>query len=121
MLIGIFKAYGLFEQGKTRSLEISVTFDAAKLNNLELHVMCGVKMNDAGALDPITGDLLLLNTDEGCVQSRELCFPLYMIIGCESIATLVGFRHMFDFFPTIDDYRWICAPRPQEVDCQLPS
>jgi len=75
----VFDAYGLSDLAKTRSIEIAVTLDGAKLDNKVSHVTAGFKLVDRDTKDPFTG-LPILTGISSKVQSRSLCFILKSVI-----------------------------------------
>jgi hypothetical protein len=82
----IHKAFGLTEIGKERALEVAITTDGSMLAHLINLVMVGYKLIDPAAKDPKTGKPLLDPTDpkNSKYQSRDLCFPLMMLLGKET-------------------------------------
>jgi hypothetical protein len=81
----IHDAYGLTDVGKERPLEVAITTDGSMLCHLVNLVMVGYKMVDPAARHPLTGKRLLDPTDPKSIfQSRDLCFPLLLMLGQET-------------------------------------
>jgi hypothetical protein len=93
----VFRAYGLIGIGRVQSLLAVYALDGAKITKNLGHVCGGFKVSDRFARCPFTGELLLENPTEMNAQSRNLCFPLKLIMGKETKETLKEFSPMFDF------------------------
>jgi hypothetical protein len=87
----LFKAFGLMNEAKRRPVELGLTSDGAQLTNTILHVAAGLKFNDLEIRDPFPKCPLLLHEPKSLVQSRNLCFPLRIVIAKDSKKTLDGF------------------------------
>jgi hypothetical protein len=72
--------------------------DGAQLTNTISHVAAGLKFNDMALCDPFTKQPLLLHGPDSLVQSRNLCFPLRIVIAKDSKKTLDGFRPLYNVF-----------------------
>ena len=59
--------------------------------------MGGFKVADKSSVCPFTSELLLQNPTELNAQSRNLCFPLKLIVGRETKETIKEFAPMFEF------------------------
>lgn len=94
----LFEAFGLMEVAKSRAVELALTSDGAQLTNSISHVAAGLKFNDMGLCDPLTKHPLLLHEPDSLVQSRNLCFPLQIVIAKDNKTTLNGFRALYDKF-----------------------
>ena len=88
----LFNAFGLMDEAKRRSVEVALASDGAQLTNTISHVAAGLKFNDMALCDPFTKQPLLLHGPDSLVQSRNLCFPLCIVIAKDSKKTLDGFR-----------------------------
>ena len=96
----LFDAFGLMNVAKTRPVELALTSDGAQLTNNLSHVAAGLKFNDMAMRDPLTKSPLLLHAPDSLVQSRNLCFPLRIVIARDNKATLNGFRPLYNQFRT---------------------
>jgi hypothetical protein len=96
----LFEAFGLMNVAKRRPVELGLTSDGAQLTNTISHVAAGLKFNDMAMCNPITKFPLLLHEPESLVQSRNLCFPLRIVIAKDSKKTLDGFRSLYRKFST---------------------
>ena len=96
----LFEAFGLMADAKRRSVELSLASDGAQLTHTISHVTAGLKFNDMGLRDPVTKCPLLLHRPDSLVQSRNLCFPLRVVIAKDNKATLDGFRALYQMFNT---------------------
>ena len=96
----LFEAFGLMSVARTRPVELALTSDGAQLINTLSHVAAGLKFNDMAMRDPLTKSPLLLHAPDSLVQSRNLCFPLRIVIAKDNIATLNGFRRLYNQFST---------------------
>ena len=94
----LFKAFGLMNEAKHRSVELGLASDGAQLTNTVTHVMAGLKFYDVAMRDPLTKLLMLLHSPDSLVQSRNLCFPLRIVIAKDGKMTLYGFRPLYDSF-----------------------
>ena len=94
----LFDAFGLTEDAKNRSVELGLASDGAQLTHTLSHVAAGLKFNDIGMRDPATKLPMLLHQPDSLVQSRNLCFPLRVVIAKDSKATLDGFRGLYEIF-----------------------
>ena len=63
-----------------------------------MHVCAGLKFNDIGMRNPFTKQPMLLHEPDSLVQSRNLCFPLRVVIAKDSKKTLDGFRSLYNKF-----------------------
>ena len=98
----LFKAFGLMDEAKRRSVELGLASDGAQLTNTVSHVAAGLKFNDVAMRDPFTQQLMLLHSPDSLVQSRNLCFPLRIVIAKDSKETLEGFRTLYKTFTNGD-------------------
>ncbi|KAI2505580.1 hypothetical protein MHU86_8822 [Fragilaria crotonensis] len=96
----LFNAFGLMSDAKERSVELGLASDGAQLTHTISHVTAGLKFNDIGMRDPSTKRPLLLHEPDSLVQSRNLCFPLRVVIAKDSKTTLDGFRNLYRMFNT---------------------
>lgn len=96
----LFDAFGLMADAKRRSVELSLASDGAQLTHTISHVTAGLKFNDMGMRDPVTKCPLLLHRPDSLVQSRNLCFPLRVVIAKDNKETLDGFRALYQMFNT---------------------
>jgi hypothetical protein len=96
----LFEAFGLMSEAKKRPIELALTSDGAQLTNTLSHVAAGLKFNDMAMCDPISRSPLLLHAPDSLVQSRNLCFPLRIVIAKDNKATLNGFRPLYNQFNT---------------------
>ncbi|KAI2505590.1 hypothetical protein MHU86_8832 [Fragilaria crotonensis] len=94
----LFRAYGLMDEAKRRPVELGLASDGAQLTNTISHVAAGLKFNDVAMRDPITKQPMLLHSPDSLVQSRNLCFPLRIVIAKDSKKTLEGFRSLYKSF-----------------------
>jgi hypothetical protein len=93
----VFRAYGLIGIGKLQSLLATYALDGAKITKNLGHVCGGFKVADRASRCPFTGELLLENPTEANAQSRNLCFPLKIIMGKETKETIKEFAPVFQF------------------------
>ena len=93
----VFRAYGLIGIGQAYSCLCVYSLDGASITKNLGHVLGGFKVADPSAICPMTGDHLLQNPTEMNAQSRNLCFPLKMIMGKETKETIKEFAPMFKF------------------------
>jgi hypothetical protein len=91
----LFEAFGLMDDAKEQSVELGLASDGAKLTHSISHVAAGLKFNDIGMCDPSTKRPLLLHEPDSLVQSRNLCFPLRVVIAKDNKTTLEGFRALY--------------------------
>jgi ferredoxin-thioredoxin reductase catalytic subunit len=91
----LFEAFGLMNVAKERPVELALTSDGAQLTNTISHVAAGLKFNDMALCNPISKMPMLLHEPESLVQSRNLCFPLRIVIAKDSKKTLDGFRSLY--------------------------
>ena len=96
----LFEAFGLMDVAKTRPVELGLTSDGAQLTNTISHVAAGLKFNDMALCDPITKVPLFLYAPDSLVQSRNLCFPLRIVIANDNKKTLEGFRPLYNKYST---------------------
>lgn len=96
----LFEAFGLMDVAKQRPVELGLTSDGAQLTNTISHVAAGLKFNDMALCHPISKCPLLLHEPGSLVQSRNLCFPLRIVIAKDSKKTLDGFRQLYLKFST---------------------
>ena len=96
----LFRAFGLMDEAKRRSVELGLASDGAQLTNAVSHVAAGLKFNDVAMRDPATKQPMLLHSPDSLVQSRNLCFPLRIVIAKDSKKTLEGFRSLYNSFNT---------------------
>ncbi|KAI2511868.1 hypothetical protein MHU86_2600 [Fragilaria crotonensis] len=94
----LFEAFGLMEVAKRRAVDLALTSDGAQLTNTISHVAAGLKFNDMAICDPFTKRPLLLHEPDSLVQSRNLCFPLRIVIAKDTKKTLDGFRALYNKF-----------------------
>jgi hypothetical protein len=94
----LFDAFGLMSDAKERSVELGLASDGAQLTHTISHVTAGLKFNDIGMRDPSAKRPLLLHEPDSLVQSRNLCFPLIVVIAKDSKTTLDGFRNLYRMF-----------------------
>ena len=94
----LFEAFGLLSVAKQRPVELGLASDGAQLTNTISHVAAGLKFNDMAICDPITKCPLLLHEPDSLVQSRNLCFPVRIVIAKDSKKTLDGFRALYNQF-----------------------
>lgn len=94
----LFRAYGLIDEAKQRSVELGLASDGAQLTNTVSHVAAGLKFNDVAMRDPTSKRPMLLHSPDSLVQSRNLCFPLRIVIAKDSKKTLEGFRSLYNSF-----------------------
>lgn len=94
----LFEAFGLADVSKTRRVELGLASDGAQLTNTISHVAAGLKFNDMAMCDPFTRSPLLLHSPDSLVQSRNLCFPLRIVIAKDNKKTLEGFRSLYNKF-----------------------
>jgi hypothetical protein len=87
----LFEAFGLMDVAKQRPLDLALTSDGAQLTNTVSHVAAGLKFNDMAMCHPLSKCPLLLHVPGSLVQSRNLCFPLRIVIAKDSKKTLDGF------------------------------
>jgi hypothetical protein len=103
----VFRAYGLIGVGSLLSILAVFSLDGASITKNLGHVLGGFKVVDRSSRDPISGELLLDNPTELNAQSRNLCFPLKLIMGKETKETLKEFGPMFNFMEACQS----CDPR----------
>jgi hypothetical protein len=94
----LFDAFGLTTVAKRQSIDLALTSDGAQLTNTLSHVAAGLKFNDMAMCDPTTKHPLLLHGPDSLVQSRNLCFPLRIVIAKDNKATLDSFRPLYNQF-----------------------
>ena len=93
----VFRAYGLIGIRQAYSCLCIYSLDGASITKNLGHVLGGFKVAGPSAVCPMTGDHLLQNPTEMNAQSRNLCFPLKMIMGKETKETMKEFAPMFKF------------------------
>jgi hypothetical protein len=76
-------------------VQFSITLDGADLSQNISHVTAGIKINDPRAVDPISGIPIGME-DSTKVQSRELCFPLKVLIAKDTKE--LYHKYFADFF-----------------------
>jgi hypothetical protein len=100
----VFRACGLIGMGQACSCLCAHALDEASIRKNLGHVLGGFKVADPSAACPITGDMLLHNPTEMNAQSRNLCFPLKMIMGKETKETIQEFAPMFQFMEDCESH-----------------
>ena len=115
----LIKAYGMHEQGLTRSLRFAQSIDGSNLTKHITHVMAGIKINDKSAVCPLTG-VPLFSGDLIKVQSRTTCFPLQINLGKETDKMYDLFEPMFNFFANVQEHGLEgYQPLTISVECDL--
>jgi hypothetical protein len=100
----VFRAYGLIGIGQAYSCLCIYALDGASITKNLGHVLGGFKVADPSAVCPMTGDMLLHNPTEMNAQSRNLCFPLKMIMGKDTKETIQEFAPMFQFMEDCESH-----------------
>jgi hypothetical protein len=98
----LFRAYGLSDEAKRRSVELGISYDGAQLFNTVLHVAVGLMFNDVAMRDPTIKSQCYFIFPDSLVPSRNLCFPLRIVIAKDDNKTLEGFRSLYDSVNTGD-------------------
>jgi hypothetical protein len=99
LLIYWIKHFGLEEKARASGCEIAMMVDGAKLDDYCIHVICGFKMTDKDARDPLTGKLILPT-----IQSSNNYFPITSIIAKDNKSTYNKFlQHIFEFGQELRD------------------
>jgi hypothetical protein len=121
----LLESHGLDEIAKERCVEISPAIDAAPLTKTLSIVTLGIVLSNIATIDPVTKKPICVETIGGqstrgvisfllylygfymssrrasstktgnIVKSRELCFPLCMIIGHETKENIRIFKYMY--------------------------
>ena len=96
----IFQYYGLNDIAKEDYAEIAITVDGVVLTKSISHVTVGIKFVDRIALN-LTTRLLILKSNDLIDQSRELCFPMTVVIvkDCQSMYD----EHVSHFFRIVEN------------------
>jgi hypothetical protein len=69
----LFRAYGLSDEAKRRSVELGISSDGAQLFNTVLHVAEGLIFNDVAMRDPTTKKPMLLHFSRlSCPEPQSL-------------------------------------------------
>ena len=98
VLTHIIATHGLANIGKERPLRMAQSVDGARLTTRISHVMGGLKIHDHATFCPIKKEFLMTG-ESARAQSRDLCFPMHLMLGKETCETLRGeFKPMFTFF-----------------------
>lgn len=90
------EAFGLMEDSKQQSVELSLASDWCSADTHPLHVAACLKFIDMGMRNPFTKQLLLLHEPDSLVKSRILCFPLWVVLAKDNKKTLDGFRSLYN-------------------------
>ena len=96
MVVAVLKAHDLYNLSKVRSVTIAISIDGALITKNLSHVCMGFKINDIAAICPLTGKPIILN-----VQSRNLCFPLKIVMSRETKNIYDLFTDEFGFLQSI--------------------
>ena len=99
VLIGLLKAFHLYEAAKQRPISIAVSIDAANLTKYLSHTTAGIKITDYAACDPETGRPLLAGDPSTIVaQSSYFCFPTKIVAEGETKAVFEQFKDHFGYY-----------------------
>jgi hypothetical protein len=96
MTATLFKAFGIMDDARHRPVYLAQTSDGAQLMHTISHVAAGLKFIDIAIRDPVTGLPLFLHDVFG--QSRNLCFPVRIVIAKDDRQTLEGFRRLYEMY-----------------------
>jgi hypothetical protein len=84
-------------------VEFSITLDGADLSRNISHVTAGIKINDRRAIDPLTG-IPIGFQDSTKLQSRELCWPVKILIAKDTKVLYKDyFTDFFEFFKGVEE------------------
>jgi hypothetical protein len=84
-------------------VEFSITLGGADISRNLSHVTAGIKINDCGAIDPISG-ISISFQDSMKLKSRELCYPVKILIAKDTKALYKDYvADFFDFFKEVKE------------------
>jgi hypothetical protein len=115
-MLCITQAFHLNEVGKVRSLSLASSIDGASLTKNLSIIAGGIKITDRGARCPLTKQPLLDNPTTMKEQSRNLCIPLKIMMGRETMETFKEFATLFLFVDNLGSVDTI----PPELEGFMP-
>jgi hypothetical protein len=115
LLAYILRLYGLHDVARDPNqppVEFSITLDGADLSRNISHVTAGIKMNDRRAIDPLSG-IPIGFQDSMKLQSRELCYPVKILIAKDTKLLYKDyFTDFFEFFKGVEEHGFGEYQRP---------
>jgi len=116
----VVASFGLAGAAMLRGVRLAQSIDGANLTRTLCHVMAGIKMNDPGAINPLTREPLFAANIGVGVQSRNVVFPMQIQMGRETDAMYDDFKPMFDFMQSTNEsgiFGW--EPFVVSTECDL--
>jgi hypothetical protein len=114
-VLKLFKLDEVARDPDAAPVQFSITLDGADLSRNISHVTAGIKMNDPRAVDPISG-IPIGWEDSTKVQSRELCFPMKILIAKDTKELYNKyFKDFFAFFKQVETAGFGEFNRPFQV------
>ena len=104
VLVAMLKGFGLYDAAKERPVEVHQSIDGSQFSKRVTHVSYGLKIADKAAVCPFKKQAIFANPDETILQSRNLCFPVKIILSPETKAIYSEFQHLFERFN--GDFAW---------------
>ena len=98
VLVAMLKGFGLYDIAKERPVDVHQSIDGAQISKHVTHVSYGLKMADKAAVCPFKKQPIFANPNETILQSRNLCFPVKIIMMPETKAIYSEFEHLFARF-----------------------
>ena len=96
-------AFGLSVVAQHRSVLLLQAIDGSHFSKRDNHVTYGLKAGDKSSLCPITGQPLFASQDKACIQTRNACFPVKIVLGKETKEMYQEFKHLFDLLKGSED------------------
>jgi len=98
----LLQKYGLWDYvSNGENVQLAATVDGGELSWQLTQISAGVKICDARAIDPRSGQLLFSESGYKQVQSRNVCFPLRIHIAKDNAAFYD--QHLTSFFDDMND------------------
>ena len=96
-------AFGLVAAAKQRSVLILQAIDGSHFSKRDNHVTYGLKAGDKASICPMTGQPIFASQDKACIQTRNACFPVKIVLGKETKQMYQEFKHLFDLLKGSED------------------
>jgi hypothetical protein len=103
LLVLVIKAFGLTEVAKTRAVRINLSIDGAQLSKRMSHLTMGFTVSDPAAICPFTGRPLGMNNDTKLMQTRNVCFPVKILMHKETKQIYDEFQDVFNRVHSLSD------------------
>jgi hypothetical protein len=112
-------AFGLEAVAKHRPVLILQAIDGSHFSKRDHHVTYGLKAGDKASLCPITRQPLFASQDRACIQTRNACFPVKIVLGKETKQMYKEFKPLFDILKGSEngedpENNLVCGLLPEE-------